>query len=188
MSGDKVTAWGSGFQAFEPVVVEIQSGAQASLIRGSAEVNNRGAFSASVDLVQSAAVTLAPGLYSVIAKGASGSAASAALEIISADDFQAASAADVSLLVAGGINGIAIGEDKPDIAGAGFASGEDVLIWLVNAGAAGDFLLTGASANGSGAFSVTAASLPDSVSAGNYTVKANGDQGSHATAFIKVVE
>ena len=188
-SGDTIQAWGSGFPAFEAVVLSVQTGADSSIIRGSAEVNDRGAFSADVTLIKQAGgtpVDLDLGFYSVKATSASGASASAPIQIV--DEVHVPTAPDVSLLVVGGAAGIEVGGDGPRVLGAGFKPGEVVSVVLRDATEFGDFLFASATANDSGAFEVTAGSIPESLSPGVYTARGNGDQGSHATAAIKIVE
>ena len=188
-SGDTIQAWGSGFPAFEAVVLSIQTGADSSIIRGSAEVNSFGAFSGDVYLIKQAGrniVDLDPGFYSVKANSASGASASAAVQIV--EEAHIPTAPDVSLWVVGGAVGIEAGGDGPRVLGAGYLPGEEVSVVLRNATEFGDLLFASGTANDSGAFEATAASIPESISPGVYTVRGNGDQGSHATAAIKIVE
>lgn len=69
--------------------------------------------------------------------------------------------------------------------GSGFLPSENVLIIIVNASQAGDFILQSVVANAGGAFTVTPkganALLPASIVPGVYTLKATGEKGSLAT-------
>ncbi len=191
-SGDTIQAWGSGFPAFDTVVVAIQTGADSSIIRGSAEVNSFGAFSADVLLRKQSAgrntpeIGFAPGRYSVTANSARGASASAAVQIV--EEAHIPTAPDVSLVVVGGVIGIEAGGDGPRVLGAGFKPGEVVSVVLRDATEFGDLLFASGTANDSGAFEASAASIPESLSSGVYTARGNGDQGSYATAPIKIVE
>lgn len=85
---------------------------------------------------------------------------------------------------------LAVGEVEPGadatIVGAGFGADEFVSVAVVGAGASGgDIILTGGQANGSGAFSLTAAISLDE---GVYSLRATGADGSEATAPLVVAK
>jgi len=132
-------------------------------------------------------VDLGSGLYSVKATSASGASASAAVEIVEELPLPPSNPG-VSLVVVGGAKGIEAGGDGPRVLGAGYLPGEVVSVVVSNATEFGDLLFASGTANDSGAFAVTAASLPESISPGVYTLAGWGDGGSVATAAIMIVE
>jgi hypothetical protein len=149
-------------------------------IFAAAEANASGAFS-----VTKSPGSLAAGLYTIEAVGEFGSKSSAALSV-SASDSAPTSDVGVYLNIPAAH---VVGSTDVNVVGAGFKSGEGVLIKLVNATSTGDFPVIGGEANSSGAFSLTRSrALPSTIVAGSYTAIAIGDKGSRATAYISIVE
>jgi len=72
------------------------------------------------------------------------------------------------------------------VAGSGFAAGESVLAVIVAAIDKEDFILVGADASASGAFSRASVAIPTSIKAGVYTVRATGEKGTVATAPLVI--
>ncbi|MEK7681516.1 MAG: hypothetical protein AAB369_01655 [Chloroflexota bacterium] len=72
------------------------------------------------------------------------------------------------------------------VAGSAFQPGESVLAVIVKAIDKEDFILVGADASASGAFSRLAVAIPVSIKPGAYTVRAVGEKGTVATAPINI--
>ncbi len=72
------------------------------------------------------------------------------------------------------------------VSGSAFQPGESVLAVIVKAIDKEDFILVGADASASGAFSRLAVAIPVSVKPGAYTVRAVGEKGTVATAPINI--
>lgn len=72
------------------------------------------------------------------------------------------------------------------IAGAGFKPGESVLAVIVAAIDKEDFILVGADASASGAFSRRSVAVPTSIKPGAYTVRAIGEKGTVALTPLEI--
>ena len=186
VAGGSLHVNGAGFEPFEGALIQVIKDAESKSIIGAAEANGSGAFHLTASDV---AGGFAVGIYTVEAIGEFNSKASAPLHIL-AEAVPPTSAPDVTIVVEKGVAGIEIG-GRPTVYGAGFLSGEGVLISIVGATETGDFHLAGATANDSGAFSAATgsrAAIPSSVEPGVYTVRAVGDKGSSATSIIVIIE
>lgn len=179
-TGDSFSVWGSGFRIGEPITLTLLVDQDTEIILGGSvgaqvSANGSGAFSQGFDEISELGVS--SGVKTIIATGEDGSRASAPVNIVA--NAATVTAVDTSLAAAAS----AVGEEI-QIWGAGFQSGEAVTIVAVS-GTGSDRILSGGTANASGAI-VTAASNP--LDAGTYTLKAIGNKGSSATAPLVVVE
>ncbi len=179
------SVYGSGFNANEPVVLQLRIDSTLSPIIGGGRgsqvtANGAGAFEVSFDFVseKGAVISRAGGPSTVFAQGASGSKASAPITIVSASSPAGTVSASLAATPAetGGTS---------TVYGAGFVSEEQVSI--IAAGAAGgvDKILAGGTANKSGAFQID---VKAAVDAGLYTLVAKGSSNSEATAPLLVAD
>ena len=176
---------GSGFNANEPVVLQLRIDSTLSPIIGGGRgsqvtANGAGAFEVSFDFVseKAAVVSRAGGPSSVFAQGSSGSMASAPITIVCASS--AAGTVSASLAATPAETG-----GTSVVYGAGFAAGEMVSIIGVGAADGVDKILAGGEANASGAFQID---VKADLDAGLYTLTARGSSNSEATAPLLVAD
>ena len=176
---------GSGFNANEPVVLQLRIDSTLSPIIGGGRgsqvtANGAGAFEVSFDFVseKAAIVSRAGGPSTVFAQGASGSRASAPITIVSASSPAGTVSASLAATPAE-TGGTSI------VYGAGFAAGEMVSIIGVGAADGVDKILAGGEANASGAFQID---VKADLDAGLYTLTARGSSNSEATAPLLVAD
>ena len=176
---------GSGFNANEPVVLQLRIDSTLSPIigggRGSqVSANGAGAFEVSFDFVseKGAIISRAGGPATVFAQGGSGSKASAPVTIVSNSSPAGTVAASLAATPAE-TGGVSI------VYGAGFAAGEMVSIIGVGASDGVDKILAGGEANASGAFQID---VKADLAAGLYTIQASGSSNSEATAPLLVAD
>ena len=176
---------GSGFNANEPVVLQLRIDSTLSPIIGGGRgsqvtANGAGAFEVSFDFVseKAAIVSRAGGPSTVFAQGASGSRASAPITIVSASSPAGTVSASLAATPAE-TGGTSI------VYGAGFAAGEMVSIIGVGAADGVDKILAGGEANASGAFQID---VKADLDAGLYTLTAKGSSNSEATAPLLVAD
>ena len=176
---------GSGFNANEPVVLQLRIDSTLSPIIGGGRgsqvtANGAGAFEVSFDFVseKAAIVSRAGGPSTVFAQGASGSRASAPITIVSASSPAGTVSASLAAtpVETGGTS---------TVYGAGFAAGEMVSIIGVGAADGVDKILAGGEANASGAFQID---VKADLDAGLYTLTAKGSSNSEATAPLLVAD
>ena len=176
---------GSGFNANEPVVLQLRIDSSLSPIIGGGRgsqvtANGAGAFEVSFDFVseKAAIVSRAGGPSTVFAQGATGSRASAPITIVSASSPAGTVSASLAATPAetGGTS---------TVYGAGFAAGEMVSIIGVGAADGVDKILAGGEANASGAFQID---VKADLDAGLYTLTARGSSNSEATAPLLVAD
>mgnify|MGYP001369367908 FL=1 len=176
---------GSGFNANEPVVLQLRIDSTLSPIIGGGRgsqvtANGAGAFEVSFDFVseKAAIVSRAGGPSTVFAQGASGSRASAPITIVSASSPAGTVSASLAAtpVETGGTS---------TVYGAGFAAGEMVSIIGVGAADGVDKILAGGEANASGAFQID---VKADLDAGLYTLTARGSSNSEATAPLLVAD
>ena len=176
---------GSGFNANEPVVLQLRIDSSLSPIIGGGRgsqvtANGAGAFEVSFDFVseKAAIVSRAGGPSTVFAQGASGSRASAPITIVSASSPAGTVSASLAAtpVETGGTS---------TVYGAGFAAGEMVSIIGVGAADGVDKILAGGEANASGAFQID---VKADLDAGLYTLTARGSSNSEATAPLLVAD
>jgi len=182
---ESFTVSGSGFQANEPVVIQLRIDSNSSPIiggGGGAQVaaNGAGAFEIGFDFVskEDSVVSRAGGPASVVAQGGAGSIASAPVTIVSAASHAGTVAASLAASPAetGGVS---------TVYGAGFVPGEMVSIIGVGAADGVDRILAGGEANASGAFQID---VKADMEAGLYTLAAQGTSNSEATAPLLVAD
>ncbi|MQG58919.1 MAG: collagen-like protein [SAR202 cluster bacterium] len=185
-AGDSFSVSGSGFQANEPVTLLIQVDEALQIILGGARgaqlsANAAGAFMMSFDEIggKSASLGRALGPRGLAANGMLGSRASTPVYIVD-EAAEPAPAVDTSLAA-----GAAVVGDRISLWGAGFNSGEAVVMLAVGASGGSDRIVASAMANDSGAFSTDATNTLD---AGTYTLQAIGSDGSTATAPLVILE
>lgn len=186
-TSEPITVNGSGFIVGESITLWlVLDGSQGVIVGGGTGsqvvANGSGAFSASFAEIGGGAVTHARaiGARTILAEGADGSRASAGVNIIAkAVDVSPASSLDVAEGYIEPVGGSAT------VNGSGFQAGEAVAIHAA-AASGGLNVLVGsvASVNRSGAFSVV---IDSELSAGVYSLEANGTGGSVATAPLWVV-
>ena len=176
---------GSGFNANEPVVLQLRIDSSLSPIIGGGRgsqvtANGAGAFEVSFDFVseKAAIVSRAGGPSTVFAQGASGSRASAPITIVSASSPAGTVSASLAATPAE-TGGTSV------VYGAGFAAGEMVSIIGVGAADGVDKILAGGEANASGAFQID---VKADLDAGLYTLTARGSSNSEATAPLLVAD
>ena len=176
---------GSGFNANEPVVLQLRIDSTLSPIIGGGRgsqvtANGAGAFEVSFDFVseKAAIVSRAGGPSTVFAQGASGSKASAPITIVSASSPAGTVSASLAATPAE-TGGTSV------VYGAGFAAGEMVSIIGVGAADGVDKILAGGEANASGAFQID---VKADLDAGFYTLTARGSSNSEATAPLLVAD
>ncbi|MBS21927.1 MAG: hypothetical protein CL739_07535 [Chloroflexi bacterium] len=176
---------GSGFNANEPVVLQLRIDSSLSPIIGGGRgsqvtANGAGAFEVSFDFVSEKAsiVSRAGGPSTVFAQGASGSRASAPITIVSASSPAGTVSASLAATPAE-TGGTSI------VYGAGFAAGEMISIIGVGAADGVDKILAGGEANASGAFQID---VKADLDAGLYTLTARGSSNSEATAPLLVAD
>ena len=176
---------GSGFNANEPVVLQLRIDSSLSPIIGGGRgsqvtANGAGAFEVSFDFVseKAAIVSRAGGPSTVFAQGASGSRASAPITIVSASSPAGTVSASLAATPAE-TGGTSI------VYGAGFAAGEMISIIGVGAADGVDKILAGGEANASGAFQID---VKADLDAGLYTLTARGSSNSEATAPLLVAD
>lgn len=176
---------GSGFNANEPVVLQLRIDSSLSPIIGGGRgsqvtANGAGAFEVSFDFVseKAAIVSRAGGPSTVFAQGASGSRASAPITIVSASSPAGTVSASLAATPAE-TGGTSI------VYGAGFAAGEMISIIGVGAADGVDKILAGGEANSSGAFQID---VKADLDAGLYTLTARGSSNSEATAPLLVAD
>jgi len=173
--GAPVSVWGSGFEANEPVMITVNSGVARRIIGGGTgaqiAANSAGAFAADF----SDGINVDTGITTVLAEGGNGSVASAPVMVVSGIDTTSVSSSLASQAVASG--------GTTTIWGAGFNPGEYATVEIIGRGK--NRLIAGGEANSSGAFSFN---VTISNSSGVYTLKANGDSGSEATAPLLVTD
>ena len=176
---------GSGFNANEPIVLQLRIDSTLSPIIGGGRgsqvtANGAGAFEVSFDFVseKAAIVSRAGGPSTVFAQGASGSKASAPITIVSASSPAGTVSASLAATPAE-TGGTSV------VYGAGFAAGEMVSIIGVGAADGVDKILAGGEANASGAFQID---VKADLDAGLYTLTARGSSNSEATAPLLVAD
>ena len=176
---------GSGFNANEPVVLQLRIDSSLSPIIGGGRgsqvtANGAGAFEVSFDFVseKAAIVSRAGGPSTVFAQGATGSRASAPITIVSASSPAGTVSASLAATPAE-TGGTSV------VYGAGFAAGEMVSIIGVGAADGVDKILAGGEANSSGAFQID---VKADLDAGLYTLTARGSSNSEATAPLLVAD
>ena len=176
---------GSGFNANEPVVLQLRIDSSLSPIIGGGRgsqvtANGAGAFEVSFDFVseKAAIVSRAGGPSTVFAQGATGSRASAPITIVSASSPAGTVSASLAATPAE-TGGTSI------VYGAGFAAGEMISIIGVGAADGVDKILAGGEANASGAFQID---VKADLDAGLYTLTARGSSNSEATAPLLVAD
>ena len=176
---------GSGFNANEPVVLQLRIDSSLSPIIGGGRgsqvtANGAGAFEVSFDFVseKAAIVSRAGGPSTVFAQGASGSRASAPITVVSASSPAGTVSASLAATPAE-TGGTSI------VYGAGFAAGEMISIIGVGAADGVDKILAGGEANASGAFQID---VKADLDAGLYTLTARGSSNSEATAPLLVAD
>jgi len=176
---------GSGFNANEPVVLQLRIDSSLSPIIGGGRgsqvtANGAGAFEVSFDFVseKAAIVSRAGGPSTVFAQGATGSRASAPITIVSASSPAGTVSASLAATPAE-TGGTSV------VYGAGFAAGEMVSIIGVGAADGVDKILAGGEANASGAFQID---VKADLDAGLYTLTARGSSNSEATAPLLVAD
>jgi len=176
---------GSGFNANEPVVLQLRIDSTLSPIIGGGRgsqvtANGAGAFEVSFDFVseKAAVVSRAGGPSTVFAQGSSGSKASAPITIVSASSPAGTVSASLAATPAE-TGGTSV------VYGAGFAAGEMVSIIGVGAADGVDKILAGGEANASGAFQID---VKADLDAGLYTLTARGSSNSEATAPLLVAD
>ena len=176
---------GSGFNANEPVVLQLRIDSSLSPIIGGGRgsqvtANGAGAFEVSFDFVseKAAIVSRAGGPSTVFAQGASGSRASAPITVVSASSPAGTVSASLAATPAE-TGGTSI------VYGAGFAAGEMISIIGVGAADGVDKILAGGEANASGAFQID---VKADLDAGLYTLTAKGSSNSEATAPLLVAD
>tara|TARA_B100000029_G_scaffold206932_1_gene204678 strand:- start:135 stop:983 length:849 start_codon:yes stop_codon:yes gene_type:complete len=176
---------GSGFNANEPVVLQLRIDSTLSPIIGGGRgsqvtANGAGAFEVSFDFVseKAAIVSRAGGPSTVFAQGASGSRASAPITVVSASSPAGTVSASLAATPAE-TGGTSI------VYGAGFAAGEMISIIGVGAADGVDKILAGGEANASGAFQID---VKADLDAGLYTLTAKGSSNSEATAPLLVAD
>ncbi|MDC0035176.1 collagen-like protein [Chloroflexi bacterium] len=176
---------GSGFQANEPVVIQLKIDATLSPIIGGGSgaqvtANGAGAFEIEFGFAskEDSVVSRSGGPATVVAQGGAGSIASAPVTIVSSTSPAATVAASLAATPAetGGVS---------TVYGAGFASGEMVSIIGVGASGGVDKILAGGEANASGAFQID---VKADLAAGLYTLTAQGSSNSEATAPLLVAD
>jgi len=172
--------WGSGFNAGEQVVVrllidQVNQPIVGGAIGSQVSANEAGAFVLKVDAVD--AGPTAPGIRTLLARGAAGSAASAPIIITT---IRAELTSPSTTLVAAA----AESGEVTTIWGAGFRPSEFVSIAVLpNDAGENEMVVVGGAANQSGAFEMKATiDLDDGI----YTLMATGDGGSEATAPLLV--
>ena len=176
---------GSGFNANEPVVLQLRIDSTLSPIIGGGRgsqvpANGAGAVSVSFDFVseKGAIISRAGGPATVFAQGGSGSKASAPVTIVSNSSPAGTVSASLAATPAE-TGGVSI------VYGAGFAAGEMVSIIGVGASDGVDKILAGGEANASGAFQID---VKADLAAGLYTIQASGSSNSKATAPLLVAD
>ena len=176
---------GSGFNANEPVVLQLRIDSTLSPIIGGGRgsqvtANGAGAFEVSFDFVseKAAVVSRAGGPSTVFAQGSRGSKASAPITIVSASSPAGTVSASLAATPAE-TGGTSV------VYGAGFAAGEMVSIIGVGAADGVDKILAGGEANASGAFQID---VKADLDAGLYTLTARGSSNSEATAPLLVAD
>jgi len=176
---------GSGFNANEPIVLQLRIDSSLSPIigggRGSqVSANGAGAFEVSFDFVseKAAIISRACGPSTIFAQGGSGSRASAPISIVSASSPAGTVSASLAATPAE-TGGTSV------VYGAGFAAGEMVSIIGVGAADGVDKILAGGEANASGAFQID---VKADLDAGLYTLTARGSSNSEATAPLLVAD
>ena len=176
---------GSGFNANEPIVLQLRIDSSLSPIigggRGSqVSANGAGAFEVSFDFVseKAAIISRAGGPSTIFAQGGSGSRASAPISIVSASSPAGTVSASLAATPAE-TGGTSV------VYGAGFAAGEMVSIIGVGAADGVDKILAGGEANASGAFQID---VKADLDAGLYTLTARGSSNSEATAPLLVAD
>ena len=176
---------GSGFNANEPIVLQLRIDSSLSPIigggRGSqVSANGAGAFEVSFDFVseKAAIISRAGGPSTIFAQGGSGSRASAPISIVSASSPVGTVSASLAATPAE-TGGTSV------VYGAGFAAGEMVSIIGVGAADGVDKILAGGEANASGAFQID---VKADLDAGLYTLTARGSSNSEATAPLLVAD
>ena len=176
---------GSGFNANEPVVLQLRIDSTLSPIIGGGRgsqvtANGAGAFEVSFDFVseKAAVVSSAGGPSTVFAQRSRGSKASAPITIVSASSPAGTVSASLAATPAE-TGGTSV------VYGAGFAAGEMVSIIGVGAADGVDKILAGGEANASGAFQID---VKADLDAGLYTLTARGSSNSEATAPLLVAD
>ena len=176
---------GSGFNANEPIVLQLRIDSSLSPIigggRGSqVSANGAGAFEVSFDFVseKAAIISRAGGPSTIFAQGGSGSRASAPISIVSASSPAGTVSASLAATPAE-TGGTSV------VYGAGFAAGEMVSIIGIGAADGVDKILAGGEANASGAFQID---VKADLDAGLYTLTARGSSNSEATAPLLVAD
>ncbi len=182
---DPFSVMGSGFGPGESVTLLLLLDPDRQIILGGARgaqirANESGAFSTSFDEIGGDASSLssAIGIRTLVASGLDGARATVPVEVVQRG--MPATSVSTSLAAAATVVG-----ENIKIWGAGFAADESVTVVAVAASSGADRILVGTDANSSGAFMVESS---NSLAVGVYTVRADGDMGSTATAPLVIVE
>jgi hypothetical protein len=179
---DGFEVWGSGFLPGEPVVLLLVIDQNLSRIIGGSTgaqvtANAAGAFRVAFDGIGGGAATVerAPGYRSLVAQGADGSKASSPVLIVATPHDPSPYATLFANVTTSGGDTI--------ITGAGFRANEFVTVSAMAVSAGADRILAGGATNEFGAFQLEATIDLDP---GVYSVVANGDMGTQASAALVV--
>ena len=193
---DGFEVWGSGYRAFEPVIVYIDLGPQTQPNLGFADANSGGAWRLVIGNVgelrgtgRSRDKMLEAGLLTVIGEGADGSVASAPVWALASRPVPPPVAKPPSI-ASSLVGGTVVKDGVLTVVGAGFEPNERVTFLVVTGtGSAGEELrkVSGppSQANDSGSFTGT---IPAGYDPGTYTIEAVGASGSIATAGMIITE
>jgi len=188
--------WGSGYRAFEPVIVYIDLDPTTQPNLGFADANSGGAWRLVIGNVgeltgtaRSGDKMLAAGLLTVIGEGADGSVASAPVWALASRPVPPP-VSDPPSVASSLVGGTVVKDGFLTVVGAGFEPNERITFLLVTGvGSGGEDLrkVSGppAQANDSGSFTGT---IPAGYDPGTYTIEAVGASGSIATAGMVVTE
>lgn len=181
---EPLAIWGAGFRPGENIVLLLAlDDTLKPIIGGSlgAQVtaNASGAFAVTFDEIglEGAATAQAIGVKSILAEGSEGSKASVPVVLISSQPVTPPSPS--TSLAASPVGFV----DETTIWGAGFKPDEAVSISVLLGSGTGERIVAGGQANETGAFQID---TTVSLSAGIYTLKAVGEDGSEATAPLVV--